>query len=260
MQKEKNTHYVNPLLQYLLIFVIILIEIFEFVTNMIWKIIPFKKKILGAREWFYTTKVYKTYKKLVEKALGLEDKNFVWLLVGMSILAIPFIYVLPFLFSGVIFKILFIVIGKIISSTTTALIALGSEKLLKIDLINVVWTAAKNNWQSTKDYFNNLKYVKQYRIWKDKQEGSFLKQLKFFSSKIKDKGWRKEQLLKMKKTLDLFPFIDKSILFIGFILLLDILNILDYFLFILILIRLFQFFGSKTEENKVSESLNSDGK
>ena len=258
MQKEKKVDILEvkgPLL-WVMISIIVLIEIFDVITDLLWKLVPFKKKLLGVKEWFHDTRVYKGYKNLVNKALGLDEKNFLSLIIGMAVVAIPFIYILPVLLPGLALKVLSVVIGKVISSSSTTLIALGADKLLKIEVINKIWTAAKNKWQSTKDYFNNLKYVKKYRIWKDKQEGTFLKQLKFFSSKIKDRAWRKNQLLKMKKVLDSFPFIDKLVMFTGFILLLEFLNILTYFLLILIVIRLFQSFGSKTEvfDDKVEES------
>jgi len=195
MQKEKFLlDKMNIIFQIFLIIILILVEIFDFVTHYLYELFPFKRRFRIFKVWFKKRSVYKTYKKLVKKALSLDDNSFLWLILFMSILALPFIYLFPFYITNVGFKIGSIVVGKLISSSTTTLIALGSDKLLRIDFINKAWSLVKDRYAQAKLWFLSLTFVQKFKKFKDENKSIFMEKLKYFSSKIKEKSWRKAHL------------------------------------------------------------------
>ncbi len=195
MQKEKFLlDKMNIIFQIFLIIILILVEIFDFLTHYLYELFPFKRRFRIFKIWLKRRSVYKTYKQLVKKALSLEDNNFLWLILFMAILALPFIYLFPFFLTNVVFKISSIVVGKLISSSTTTLIALGSDKLLRIDFINKTWSIVKEKYSQTKLWFSSLGFIKRYKTFKDENSSVFMEKLKYFSLKIKEKNWRKKHL------------------------------------------------------------------
>ncbi len=195
MQKEKFLlHKMNIIFQLFLIIILILVEIFDLLIYYLYELFPFKRRFRIFKVWLKRRSIYKTYKTLVKKALSVEDNNFLWLILFMSLLALPFIYLFPFFLTNVGFKISSIVVGKLISSSTTTLIALGSDKLLRISFINKAWSIVKQRYAQTKLWFFSLVLVGKFKKFKNENKSVFMEKLKYFSSKIKEKSWRKKHL------------------------------------------------------------------
>ncbi len=108
-------------------------EVLEKVFNWILLHIKFLKDvILKLKEKLYSSKLYFWLKNEVDK---INEKTFLLIIAFLIISSGLMIYILPFIIKNSFFKLLSIIIGKILSTLNIVLNSIGIKKIFKIPFI-----------------------------------------------------------------------------------------------------------------------------
>lgn len=194
-------------MQIIFLFLVLLVELFNFIWDSVAKHLPFKKTYYKVKGNFLTTDFYINFLKpklsyVSEKVLGMDDINFAWTIIALFVLAAPIIYLLPVFLPGAILKVLSIIIGKIMSSSAMALTKLGTDKLKRFPPIKkfiefqsrIINDKIKPRIAIAKTWIITNKYYISYVNWKDKAKSKFMEDVKVTSLKLKDGEWRRKVL------------------------------------------------------------------
>lgn len=182
MKKNDNKFTLKFLLSLLLYILFFIYEILEKIFNYILLHIKFVKEFIKkVKDKLYSSSFYNWLKIKVN---NIDEKTYLGIIVFLIVSSGLMIYVLPFIVSSNILKLILIVIGKTLSTLNIVLNSIGINKLFKIPSIrlfrmrvNLIKRVVKSKYQVFKNFVTKyLMFIKNSTTYKNIK--SFFKDLK----------------------------------------------------------------------------------